>query len=129
MSIQYPSFTYHNESIIIIPGNQLTIKQLKSRLNLMDVDAINIDSKEQLVNLYELSLKDDKNKFKLFELLKKDTENYYFKTGINLNRQMLIPQRDESIIIQETNKEINLNNNSNFQPNEENSYSKNYRQK
>ena len=100
MSIQYPSFTYHNESIIIIPGNQLTIKQLKSRLNLMDVDAINIDSKEQLVNLYELSLKEDKNKFKLFELLKKDTENYYFKTGINLNRQMLIPQRDESIIIQ-----------------------------
>ena len=129
MSIQYPSFTYHNESIIIIPGNQLTIKQLKSRLNLMDVDAINIDSKEQLVNLYELSLKEDKNKFKLFELLKKDTENYYFKTGINLNRQMLIPQRDESIIIQETNKEINLNNNSNFQPYEENSYAETYRQR
>ena len=33
----------------------------------MDVDAINIDSKEQLVNLYESSMKNDTNKFKIFE--------------------------------------------------------------
>lgn len=125
----YSHFTYNNETVIMIPGNQFTIKQLRSRLNKMDVDAINIDSKEQLVNLYESSMKNDTNKFKIFELLKKDTENYYFKRGINLNRQMLIPPRNESIIIKETNKEINLNNNSSYQPYEENCYAETYRQK
>ena len=125
----YPHFTYNNETVIMIPGNQFTIKQLRSRLNKMDVDAINIDSKEQLVNLYESSMKDDTNKFKIFELLKKDTENFYFKRGINLNSPMLIPPRNESIIIKETNKEINLNNNSSYQPYEDNSYAETYRQK
>ena len=125
----YPHFTYNNETVIMIPGNQFTIKQLRSRLNKMDVDAINIDSKEQLVNLYESSMKNDTNKFKIFELLKKDTENYYFKRGINLNSPMLIPPRNESIIIKETNKEINLNNNSSYQPYEDNSYAETYRQK
>ena len=61
MSNVYPTFTYNNETVIMIPGNQFTIKQLRSRLNKMDVDAINIDSKEQLVNLYESSMKDDTN--------------------------------------------------------------------
>ena len=108
MSIEYPTFTYNNESVIIKPGNQFTNKQLRSRLHQMDVDAINIDSKAQLVNLYESTLKDDRNKFKLFDRLKKDTEDYYLKTGINLNRTMPMPPRNESINNPERSKVIGL---------------------
>ena len=125
MSIEYPTFTYNNESVIIKPGNQFTNKQLRSRLHQMDVDAINIDSKAQLVNLYESTLKDDRNKFKLFDRLKKDTEDYYLKTGINLNRTMPMPPRNESINNPERSKVINLKYNSHSEPYDENSYKEN----
>ena len=98
ISIEYPTFIYNNESVIIMSGNQLTNKQLRTRLHQMDIDAINIDSKAQLINLYESFLKDDRNKIKLFEFLKKDTKDYYFKKGIILNRQMLIPPINESTL-------------------------------
>lgn len=125
MSIEYPTFTYNNESVIIKPGNQFTNKQLRSRLHQMDVDAINIDSKAQLVNLYESTLKDDRNKFKLFDRLKKDTEDYYLKTGINLNRTMPMPPKNESINNPERSKVINLKYNSHSEPYDENSYKEN----
>ena len=46
ISIEYPTFIYNNESVIIMSGNQLTNKQLRTRLHQMDIDAINIDSKD-----------------------------------------------------------------------------------
>ena len=125
MSIEYPTFTYNNESVIIKPGNQFTNKQLRSRLHQMDVDAINIDSKAQLVNLYESTLKDDRNKFKLFDRLKKDTEDYYLKTGINLNKTMPMPPRNENINNPERSKVINLKYNSHSEPYDVNSYKEN----
>ena len=125
MSIEYPTFTYNNESVIIKPGNQFTNKQLRSRLHQMDVDAINVDSKAQLVNLYESTLKDDRNKFKLFDRLKKDTEDYYLKTGINLNKTMPMPPRNENINNPERSKVINLKYNSHSEPYDENSYKEN----
>ena len=125
MSIEYPTFTYNNESVIIKPGNQFTNKQLRSRLHQMDVDAINVDSKAQLVNLYESTLKDDRNKFKLFDRLKKDTEDYYLKTGINLNKTMPMPPRNENINNPERSKVINLKYNSHSEPYDVNSYKEN----
>ena len=125
MSIEYPTFTYNNESVIIKPGNQFTNKQLRSRLHQMDVDSINIDSKAQLVNLYESTLKDDRNKFKLFDRLKKDTEDYYLKTGISLNRQIPNPSKNESFNNPERSKVINLKYNSHSQNYEENNYNEN----
>ena len=105
MSIEYPTFTYNNESVIIKPGNQFTNKQLRSRLHQMDVDARNVGAKENLANLYESTLSDDRNKFKLFDRLKKDTENYYAKMGISQTQKLTMPSKD---IDTERSKVINL---------------------
>ena len=116
-SVEYPIFNYNNESVIIKPGNQFVIKELKSRLHQMDIDAININSKSQLVDLYESSLKDDHNKFKIFDRLKKDTEIYASKLGISFNKRIPLSSENEKSQI-ERSKVINLKYNSN--PYEEN---------
>jgi hypothetical protein len=103
----YPTFTYNNQSVILRPGNQFTKNELRSRLHQMDVDSIGIDSRAQLINLYESTLRDDRNKFKLFDRLRDDTNTYASKMGISLNKKMPISTNNE-IHNQERSKVINL---------------------
>jgi len=107
MSIDYPIFTYNNESVILKPGNQFTSRELKSRLHQMDIDARDIQSRNNLINLYESTLRDDQNKFKLFDRLKKDTEMYSSKMGLSLKQTVPMPSRKENIN-PEKSKVINL---------------------
>ena len=105
ISIEYPTFTHKNSTVILKPGSQFSINELRSRLHQMDVDARNVGAKENLANLYESTLSDDRNKFKLFDRLKKDTENYYAKMGISQTQKLTMPSKD---IDTERSKVINL---------------------
>ena len=87
----------------------------------MDIDARDIQSRPKLINLYESTLRDDRNKFKLFDRLKKDTEIYEAKMGLSLNQTMPMPSSNENIK-HEKSKVINLVYNETPQPYEENSY-------
>ena len=107
ISIEYPTFTHKNSTVILKPGSQFSINELRSRLHQMDVDARNVGAKENLANLYESTLSDDRNKFKLFDRLKKDTENYYAKIGISQTQKMTMPSKKENIDT-ERSKVINL---------------------
>lgn len=118
-SDDYPVFTYNNESVILKPGDQFSKNELKSRLHDMDVDAINIESKPQLVNLYESTLRDDRNKFKLFNRLRKDTEIYTSKMGISLNQRIPMSSEKENRK-KERSKVINLKYNTNVDQYENN---------
>ena len=118
----YPTFTYNNQSVILRPGNQFTKNELRSRLHQMDVDSIGIDSRAQLINLYESTLRDDRNKFKLFDRLRDDTMAYASKMGISLNKTMPMSTNNE-IHKQERSKVINLKYAAqNETPYEENNY-------
>ena len=77
MSTEYSSFIYDQESVILKPGEQFSINELKSRLNQMGIYANNLQDKSELKNLYESSLQNNANKIKIFDKLKKDTEVYY----------------------------------------------------
>lgn len=107
ISIEYPTFTLNNSTVILKPGSQFSINELRSRLHQMDVDSRNIEAKSKLANLYESTLRDDHNKFKLFDRLKKDTENYYAKMGISQSQNLPMPTRNEKINT-ERSKVINL---------------------
>ena len=73
MESEYPSFKFNGESISIIPGRYFSKNDLKNRLHLMGIETNNIQEKSILINLYESSLKDNKNKLKVISQLKKDT--------------------------------------------------------
>ena len=83
MRYEYPSFTYNNESFIIIPGSRFTKNELKTRLRLMGVDDNNSQDKRFLSDLYESSLKNNQNKLKIISQLKKDTDNINAKLIFN----------------------------------------------
>jgi len=124
MSIDYPFFKSNNETVILKPGSQLTSRELKSRLHQMDVDARDIQSRQKLINLYESTLRDDRNKFKLMDRLKKDTEIYESKMGLSLNKTIPMPSKNENIN-PEKSKVINLVYHENTHPYEENPYQEN----
>ena len=88
MQTKYPSFTYNNESFIIIPGSSFSRKELKTRLSLMGVDDNNRQDKTFLINLYESTLKDNQNKLKIIPQLRKDTDNITSKLAMS-QRQSL----------------------------------------
>ena len=124
MSIDYPIFKSNNETVILKPGSQLTSRELKSRLHQMDVDARDIQSRQKLINLYESTLRDDRNKFKLMDRLKKDTEIYESKMGLTINKTIPMPSKNENIN-PEKSKVINLVYHENTNPYEENPYQEN----
>ena len=131
ISIEYPTFTLNNSTVILKPGSQFSINELRSRLHQMEVDSRNIDAKKELAYLYESTLRDDSNKFKLFDRLKKDTENYYAKMGISQSQNLPMPTRNEKINT-ERSKVINLryashNTDINNNPYEINNYEENSR--
>ena len=112
-SINYPIFSYNNESIVLIPGSRFTKKDLISRLHQMDIDASNIQDKNTLVNLYESSLQNHQNKLKIFDKLRKDTELLNSKLGLS-QRQSIQASNMNTMSNNSKNKIINLS--SNVQP-------------
>ena len=82
-SINYPVFTYNNQSIVLLPGSRFTKNELVSRLHQMNIDSNNIQNKNALVNLYESSLQKNENKLKIFDRLRKDTELLNSKLGMS----------------------------------------------
>ena len=112
-SINYPIFSYNNESIVLIPGSRFTKKDLISRLHQMDIDASNIQDKNTLVNLYESSLQNHQNKLKIFDRLRKDTELLNSKLGLS-QRQSIQASNMNTMSNNSKNKIINIS--SNVQP-------------
>ena len=97
----------NNESIILIPGSRFSKNELKSRLHEMDIDASNVQDKGILVNLYESTLSDNKNKFKIFNRLRKDTEMHNSLLGIS-QRQSLQASNANTMSNNSKNKIINI---------------------
>ena len=125
LSKDYPTFTYNNETVIIKPGNQFHSNELRSRLHQMDIDAREIQGKSQLANLYNSTIQDDHNKFKLLDRLRNDTSIYATKMGISLNKKMPMSTNIE-MINPERSKVINLKYASNLEtPYDENNYEEN----
>ena len=88
MESEYPSFKYNGESITIIPGRYFSKNDLKNRLHLMGIESNNIQEKSALINLYESSLKDNKNKLKVISQLKKDTDNLNAKKSMSIRQSL-----------------------------------------
>ena len=108
--MNYPIIRMNNESIILIPGSRFSKNELKSRLHEMDIDASNVQDKSILVNLYESTLTDNKNKFKIFNRLKKDTEMHNSLLGIS-QRQSLQASNANTMSNNSKNKIINISSN------------------
>ena len=108
MSSEYPTFMYNNESIIIKPGEEFTINDLKIRLKLLGIDADNIQNKKYLIQLYDSALKFDEKKIQIFYKLKEDTQRF------NTNKTKLDQKNIISLEVNyEKDKEINIQNKSN----------------
>ena len=107
MSSEYPNFIHNNERLIIKPGKEFTTNELKIRLKTMGIDANNMQSKLALEKLYDLTIKTDENKLKIFHKLKHDTEiNTFNKLKKKQKNMDLLPVNDIP-----TNKQVNLQNN------------------
>lgn len=88
-SMNYQTIRMNNESIVIVPGSKFTKNELKSRLHSMDIDANDIQDKNSLINLYESTLSNNYNKFKIFKKLREDTEIYNSKLGLRQRESIL----------------------------------------
>ena len=106
-SINYPTFRYNNESLVLLPGSRFTKKELISRLHQMNIDSSNIQDKNSLVNLYESSLHNNLNKTKIIDKLRKDTEILNSKLGIS-QRQSLQASNMNTMSNNSKSKVINI---------------------
>ena len=72
-------FSYSGENIIIQKGMNLTKIELISRFKKLgiDIDVKNND-KQFLARIYDDIIKNDLNKIKIFDVLKKDTKKNWF---------------------------------------------------
>ena len=106
MSSEYPIFKYNNEIVVVKPGEQFPTSELKTRLIILNKINKNSDEnkeKSNLKKLYDLALKDDKNKMLLFDKLKKDTELYRMKSFQKKGIEIPVNMKED--------KEMNLENN------------------
>ena len=85
---EYPSFNFNDEKIIIMPGSHFSKNELKSRLKELGLKGINNQEKSYLSKLYDSHLCNDKNRLKLIQLLRKDTNNMNLKLTINQRQSM-----------------------------------------
>ena len=110
----YPTCYLNNQELILKPGNKFSTKELKSRLNEMGIKIFDSQPKIELINLYEKALKDDNNKLKIFDKLKKDHESL----NINItNKRSVLSDNIDININSNTNKVTNIRNNKSFNPN------------
>ena len=89
MSMNYPMFTSNNESVILFPGSRFSKKELLSRLHDIDPNIDNTLDKNNLIKLYDSYLSVDRNKFKIFNRLQKDTEYQKSRMGLSQKQSLL----------------------------------------
>ena len=87
-SLEYPTFNFNDEKIIIIPGSRFSKMELKSRLKEIGININNIPNKEYLNNVYDSALNDYNNRIKLIQRLKKDTNNMTSKLVLSSRQSM-----------------------------------------
>ena len=109
-SISYPTCYLNNERLILKPGNKFSVNELKTRLNQMNIKMDESQCKIDLINLYEKALKDDNNKLKIFDKLKKDNE---FMNINRINKRSVLSSNDADIYNNNNikQKELNISNN------------------
>ena len=87
--MNYPMFTSNNESVILFPGSRFSKKELLSRLHDIDPNIDNTLDKNNLIKLYDSYLSVDRNKFKIFNRLQKDTEYQKSRMGLSQKQSLL----------------------------------------
>ena len=89
MSMIYSVFTYNNDSVMVLPGNRFSKKELLFCLHEMDANIDNNLDKNSLIHLYDSYLSDNRNKLKIYNRLKKDTEMQLSKLEISQRQSLL----------------------------------------
>ena len=56
MSSEYEKFTNNEETVIIKPGEEFSMNELKQRLKLMGIDAGSFQNKSALIKEYDILL-------------------------------------------------------------------------
>ena len=114
MSSEYEKFTNNEETVIIKPGEEFSMNELKQRLKLMGIDAGSFQNKSALIKYYDTLIKLDEKKLKIMDKLKHDTEIYEFtKIKRNNKTMMQIPvngimNKEMNIQHEQTNKNVQL---------------------
>jgi hypothetical protein len=114
MSSEYEKFTNNEETVIIKPGEEFSMNELKQRLKLMGIDAGSFQNKSALINYYDTLIKLDEKKLKIMDKLKHDTEIYEFTKIIRKNKTMMqipingIMNKEMNIQHEQTNKNVQL---------------------
>ena len=85
---EYPSFNINGEKIIIMPGSHFSKNELKTRLKELGLKNINNQDKSYISNLYDSVLSNEKNRQKLIQFLRKDTNNMNLKLTISQRQSM-----------------------------------------
>lgn len=91
MQESFPRFNYLNESLIILPGNRFTKKELEGRLNQMGIDYNPYSNKNDLILLYDSNIRYDNNKILIYEKLRRDTQTMNIKNDSTQQRHSLPP--------------------------------------
>ena len=107
MSVNYPVFTFNNESVIIRPGKEFSKNELNSRLNQMGFQMNEMKDKNTMAGIYDSYLQHNQNKLKIFNLLRKDTQMRNSRLGLT-QRESVPPSNTMSNTSK--NKLINMSN-------------------
>ena len=68
------TFIFNDEELVLFPGSRFSKQELKTRLKEMGINDNNSQDREYLKNLYDLAMKDYKNRASIIRRIKKDTE-------------------------------------------------------
>ena len=68
------TFIFNDEELVLFPGSRFSKQELKTRLKEMGINDNNSQDREYLKNLYDLAMKDYKNRANIIRRIKKDTE-------------------------------------------------------
>ena len=108
MSMNYSTFTFNNnESVILLPGNRFSKNELLSRLHEMGANIDNYQGKSSLNYLYDSYLSDNRNKLKIYHILKKDTENQKSRLGLS-QKQSIMASNANTMLNNSKNKILNV---------------------
>ena len=107
MSVNYPVFTFNNESVIIRPGREFSKNELNSRLHQMGFQLNEMKDKNTMAGIYDSYLQNNQNKLKIFNILRKDTQMRNSRLGLN-QRESVTPSNTMSNASKS--KHINISN-------------------
>jgi hypothetical protein len=107
MSVNYPVFTFNNESVILRPGREFSKNELNSRLQQMGLQINEMKDKATMAGIYDSYLQHNQNRLKIFNLLRKDTQMRNSRLGLT-QRESVPPSNTMSNTSK--NKLINMSN-------------------